>query len=147
MLKVVSEKHSFRTKRSFFGLCLQKAPRTTSSYQPRDAQPPTLPVTDLQILAADEPVCKPLTATFFTLPLAQSIIGRHVCHNNTLMIHNIDIIQVINWCLACLAVLLTTTGVCKCCTSIAEGPQSCTKEFELVLTCTVRYHNFTEMEF
>ena len=61
------------------------------------------------------------------------------------MMHSIDIIQVINWCLACLAVLLTT-GVYKCCTSIAEEPQSCTKEFEPVLTCTVRYHNFTEME-
>ena len=49
--------------------------------------------------------------------------------------HSIDIIQVINWCLACLAVLLST-GVCKCCTSIAEEP-SCAKEFEPVLTCTV----------
>ena len=75
------------------------------------------------------------TTTFFTLPLARSIIGRHVYHNNTLMMHSTDIIQVINWCLACLAVLLST-GVCKCCTSIAEEP-SCAKEFEPVLTCTV----------
>ena len=34
--------------------CMQSS---SSSYQTRDAQPPTLPVIDLQILAADEPVC------------------------------------------------------------------------------------------